>query len=569
MIRWQWLRESSIRRQLIVTVALVHAVLMTVFVTDLVVRQRAFLHDEHVVRSSRLAEGLARQVSSAVMAGDLVAQQEAVSALRAYPDLNYAFIVDRAGHVLAHTDAARIGQYIADSASLSTLRQGERTRVVVDTAQAVDVITPVQWQGRTIGWIRFGTSLRSVDSGLRNVVRTGLGFAALAIALGTLLAWWTANRLTRRLHALLRVADATRDGRRDLRAQPSSVYEIRRLSESFNGMLDALSTHEIALAQANDELEARIHDRTGELAESVATTRAILEQANDAFISIDAGARVVEWNAMAETTFGWSRDEAMGCPLTELIIPAQQHVAHQRGMQHYLATGEGTVVGKRVELMARTRAGHEIPVEMSTRARHRGAQLYFDAFLRDISKRRALEASLEQQALQDALTGLPNRRSLLDMLPRAMQRSDRSGKALALLFLDLDGFKQVNDTLGHHAGDRVLQEFARRARGSVRSVDEVARLAGDEFVVVAESLNTPLTDAYKVAAKIQRACEAPFELDDGFQRLSVSIGIALYEPASGVDPGTLLLRADRAMYRSKGAGRSLSTLWKPEVHGTR
>lgn len=443
------------------------------------------------------------------------------------------------------------------------MRTTPRTPLTRDTADAVDVATPVQWQGRTVGWVRFGTGLHSIDSALRDVVRAGLEFAAVAIVLGSLLAWWTASTLTRRLHAVLDVADATRDGRRDLRAQPSTVHEIHRLSDSFNGMLDALVDQETSLAQANDELEARVQDRTCELAESMATTNAILEQANDAFISIDADARVVEWNSMAEKTFGWTREEAMGQPLTDLVIPEAQHAAHRRGMRHYLATGEGNVVGRRVELQARTRGGSELPVEMSMRARRRGTQLYFDAFLRDISKRRALEESLERQALQDTLTGLPNRRSLLDMLPRAIQRSDRSGKALALLFLDLDGFKQVNDTLGHHGGDRILQEFARRTRGSVRVVDEVARLAGDEFVVVAETLSTPLPDAYKVAAKIQRACESPIELDDGFHRLSVSIGIALYEPGSGVGADTLLLRADRAMYASKAAGRSLSTLWKP------
>lgn len=113
MIDFRRLRESSIRRQLILTVALVHAVLMTVFVGDLVVRQRAFLHTEHTVRSSRLAEGLARQVSSAVAADDVVALQEAVSALRDFPDMTYAFVTDPAGRVLAHTDPHRVGQFVS------------------------------------------------------------------------------------------------------------------------------------------------------------------------------------------------------------------------------------------------------------------------------------------------------------------------------------------------------------------------------------------------------------------------------------------------------------------------
>jgi len=400
---------------------------------------------------------------------------------------------------------------------------------------------------------------------LVEMLSAGLPLALAALALGAVFAAALGHALTRRLRGLLAVADAVRDGRHDLRAPPSRVHEIGRLVESFNAMLDALDEREKALARLNDELEARVAERTAELAESAANQRAILEQANDAFVMLDEEGRIVEWNRAARTTFGWTRSQAYGRLFSEMILPEAERAAFDADLAGFIATGATERIGRRVEMAACTRDAREIPIELSMRSRWRGNRRYFDAFLRDISERRQLEVSLALQALHDPLTGLPNRRLLRESRPRGTRRAVRPGKAMGVFFIDLDGFKQVNDTCGHDAGDALLREFAGRLRDSVRAVDMVARLAGDEFIVVCEAFAEPQANAEMIAAKLLRVADAAYTIAGRERRLSSSVGFALYAPGSGLDAAALLARADQAMYASKHAGKGRATLWAPSV----
>ena len=172
----------------------------------------------------------------------------------------------------------------------------------------------------------------------------------------------------------------------------------------------------------------------------------------------------------------------------------------------------------------------------------------------DVSALKAVERQLSALARIDALTGLPNRHALNERLAEALARAERSGDLLALMFLDVDHFKDVNDSLGHGVGDRVLQEFAERLRGSVRTTDTVARLGGDEFVIVLEGLGTdvePLAVAQKIVAQVNR----PFVVDGRTLEVTTSIGVAFHRHGN-VDPSDLLARADSALYAAKTAGRN-------------
>lgn len=173
----------------------------------------------------------------------------------------------------------------------------------------------------------------------------------------------------------------------------------------------------------------------------------------------------------------------------------------------------------------------------------------------DISLLKEAEAGLELQAHHDALTGLPNRRSLHDRLGGALKRLSRQPGAVAVLFLDLDGFKKVNDTLGHETGDELLRVVAGRIQAAIRDVDTAARIGGDEFVVVLENVTgDPAAAASRVAAKLIAAVGAPLELAAGRAVVGTSIGIAVTADPKA-DPDALLRAADNAMYRAKGAGR--------------
>ncbi len=178
----------------------------------------------------------------------------------------------------------------------------------------------------------------------------------------------------------------------------------------------------------------------------------------------------------------------------------------------------------------------------------------------DISERKLLEQQLAFEASHDQLTGLPNRRAFMAALDFAIARAKRSQQQIALLFLDLDGFKQLNDVYGHEFGDRVLQSFAAILSEAVREIDTVSRLAGDEFTIILEGLNEGDGGAVRVAQKILRRLSVPLIIDGSSVQLACSIGIALVSADELLAADTLLAKADAAMYRAKAAGKACYAL---------
>jgi diguanylate cyclase (GGDEF)-like protein len=167
----------------------------------------------------------------------------------------------------------------------------------------------------------------------------------------------------------------------------------------------------------------------------------------------------------------------------------------------------------------------------------------------DVTGRRQAELALERMAFTDVLTGLPNRRMVHDAIGRALGLAKRHGRTIAVLFLDMNGFKKVNDTLGHEIGDLAIQAFATRLSGCVRTSDMVARLGGDEFIVLLSEVAAP-DDGADVARKILEAMRPPFDLAGHPATLGAAIGIAEY-PGPGEDADTLIKQADAAMYQAK------------------
>jgi diguanylate cyclase (GGDEF)-like protein/PAS domain S-box-containing protein len=340
--------------------------------------------------------------------------------------------------------------------------------------------------------------------------------------------------------------------------------------------IQARKTAEQELAALHAELEARVEDRTRALVEANANLTSaidrqqqaeaalrvreaelssILEYANDAYIGIDASGLVTAWNRQAERTFGWTAAEATGKALEELIVPADLAGRHVDGMARYRASGLARVLGKRLELPARRKDGSTLTVEIRIHATDIDGHLTFSAFLHDISDRKLAEAQREHDIRHDPLTGLLNRRALEELLPQAQARSQRHGIGFAVLFIDLDGFKAVNDRFGHDAGDALLIEVARRLRASVRQNDSVVRLAGDEFIVVLEGQPYTMGQARTVAAKLIGALARPVAMGNDTVQVGASIGIALHGAGDATAAGELLREADRQMYLAKEAGR--------------
>lgn len=180
----------------------------------------------------------------------------------------------------------------------------------------------------------------------------------------------------------------------------------------------------------------------------------------------------------------------------------------------------------------------------------------------DISDRKQKEALLEAMALHDPLTGLPNRRLLADRVSTAVAQARRNKGAMALVFLDLDGFKQINDTMGHESGDALLRIVAQRLTAAVRQVDTVARLGGDEFVIALSEVGCA-DDALKVAQKVIAAVSAPYDIDGQTVNVTTSAGLSIY-PAHGEDTETLTKAADRALYKAKHTGKNTYRIAEPD-----
>ena len=314
-------------------------------------------------------------------------------------------------------------------------------------------------------------------------------------------------------------------------------------------------------------------------------TRQIIETAGDAFIELDADGAVTDWNRQAAETFGWSRDEIIGQLLCDTIIPERYREAHRQGLKHYLETGEGPMIGRRVEISALRRNGVEFPIELNLWATTISDTPKFNAFIHDISERQEARAALEDanrklkvwveelerrnreiselietredfrvQSLRDPLTNLFNRRYMEESLDREIQRADRSDQSLGLIMIDLDHFKDVNDTLGHEAGDVVLQSLGKFLQEHIRGGDIACRYGGEEFLLILP--DAPLEATRKRAHALWEALK-DLEIEYEGRRLTpptMSIGVAVV-PDHGKTRHAALRAADAALYRAKAAGR--------------
>ena len=311
----------------------------------------------------------------------------------------------------------------------------------------------------------------------------------------------------------------------------------------------------------NDITERRAVEE--ELKASEDRFRTVVETASDAFVSMDANGLIVEWNRMAEETFGWRRDEAIGLPVADTIVPERYRPSHLRGFETFLRTGHGPALGRTLELSAVTRDGVEFPVELSIwESASQGVQR-INAFLRDITERKEL-AAVTHQAFHDALTNLPNRVLFTDRVAQALARRPApAAPSVAVLLLDLDDFKTVNDSLGHAAGDQLLVEVATRLASCVRPGDTLARLAGDEFSVLLEGIED-LNEVTRVARRIGERLEKPFEIEAMEVVVRASIGIAVGRHAE-VRPEEMMRDADVAMYAAKARGKGEFELFQPQM----
>ena len=776
----QWLGNASIRRQLIVGVVAVHAILMTLFVLDMVERQRNFLHEQNLSQANSLAHTLATNSISWILAHDVVGLDEVIQSLQRYPYLRYAMLLDQDGRVLAHSDRSKVGLTVQDETSRSLLRQQPVPRILVNNHTLIDCAVPIFNDQRHIGWARIGLSQEGVAANLRVVRRDGVLFTLAALIVGMMFATWMARHVTRGLHRLIEVSEQTRLGQRDVRAGLTQQDEIGTLSRGFDAMLDAVaeseaqvrllldstaegifgsnlegicifcnpaaarilgysspedllgkSMHQLVhhthadgspypaeecrgLAAVRSSTGVHVEDevfwkadgqaipveywaypvrRDGKTIGSVVTfsditerrrtaeklesqlrfTQTLIDTLPNPIFYKDADLRYVGCNLAYESYIGQSSASILGKDIFQVLPKdlAEMHnqrdrqliekggaqtyetqVSYPDGSRHdmvyykavyhrpngekdgivgimldvtqlkqaeYLLTlsakvfensREAIVIadadnhiitvnqaftkitgylpeevqGKNPKILAsgehgpdfyaamwqsirnaghwqgeiwnRRKNGEVYPewLSISSVSDEYGKLTHYIGIFADISELKAADERIRFLAQHDALTGLPNRSLLQDRLLQAMANAQRDKEQLAVLFLDLDHFKTINDSLGHHIGDRLLQQVAARLTASVRAIDTVSRQGGDEFVVVLVQLKNP-SDAAQLARKILLAISQPYDIDGLELHVTPSIGIAVY-PEDGEDTESLIKNADAAMYHAKENGRN-------------
>ena len=312
---------------------------------------------------------------------------------------------------------------------------------------------------------------------------------------------------------------------------------------------DALRmAEELALAQNEAEESAR-------------RIQAIMDAMADGLLTIDKNARILSANQSVEEMFGYSIDEVVGQSLL-FLLNSTFFVDQEDLIDYFDSLEQNKKEYKRKETGYRKNGTH-FPIELSIREARFSGQKQFTILVRDVSERFEAEALIRKMALHDSLTGLANRNLLQQRLDEALKMAKRLGKKVAVMFLDLDMFKPVNDLYGHATGDRLLRIVAERLTDCAREVDTVARLGGDEFAIVFTNLDDEKI-VTKIAKRILDSIQQPIEIEDKIHNVATSIGISFY-PHDSRNPEELIRMADVALYQAKDDGRRLYRIYDSQM----
>jgi diguanylate cyclase (GGDEF)-like protein/PAS domain S-box-containing protein len=308
------------------------------------------------------------------------------------------------------------------------------------------------------------------------------------------------------------------------------------------------------------------HERTLQtLRESENRFRSVVETANDAIVLMGHGGEIVSWNGSAETIFGYTEAQIVHQPVSALF-PAtySQHLLQTNGCDPLIASGVLRLGSRAAELTGIRKDGTEFPLEISLSSWETAEGVFYSGIIRDVTERKSFEDQLTHQALHDPLTKLGNRLLFRDRVEHAIARTVRKRAPIAVLFLDLDNFKSVNDSLGHAAGDELLISVTERLQSCLRSSDTPARFGGDEFAILLEDLEH-VSQASFIAERIRTVLCDPFSIAGTEVFIGSSIGIAVSVDGRET-PEELLRNADVAMYMSKRNGKDQYTIFENQMH---
>ena len=519
----------------------------------------ARLHRQIVDAVTQKAAALTGMAAFSVAEGlhdrNQVAVASAMAGIRSNPDLVYLMLLDESGRVFASFNELIARDAAYASVTMRPVDDPQRVmqagqRSVRPAAQRIaggltangtiyQTMAPVQYRGRTVGRLYAGMSL---DAAYADAAESRAAIALvtlIAFLIGTVAVFALSTVITSPLHRIVETTEEIAAGDFSKRAAVTTKDEVGHLARSFNRMVERVE-------EWNHTLETRVAERTRELAASEEQYRLLFQRNLAGVYRATEDGTLLDCNDACAQLFGYSiREDLLQAGKIEYMHP------HERDSMVRRLREQGTIINEEVEL--RGRDGGPVWALENVRRIPGGddAPPILEGILLDISERKRAEQEIAFKAYHDPLTGLPNRALFLDRLEVALAQARRSRSTLAVLFLDLDDMKSINDTFGHAIGDRVLSAVGERLVRAVRGGDTVARVGGDEFLVLLSGIDE--AEAEAVAKKILERVSEPLSLEHDELYLMTSIGVALY-PGDGEDAQTLIRSADAAMYRVKESG---------------
>lgn len=489
-------------------------------------------------------------------------------------DLKALVITDAQGQIVASTTPQDLGRHWGQSSLVHYRKAIQNTleqytshnwtdadkRLITGMINVCTRDFRLGLRGQSCGFILYQVDLKiRLDEAIGDLFRQTI-YITLSIAVGMLLLIATLDLLiSRRLVKIHEILRQWQQGERKQRIKPGGADEIAEIGNKIDQLLSRFSEDEQALIY-NQQL-----------------TQAVIESANYSMITADTKGMIQTLNPMAETMLGYSARELIGRQSLCLLHDPLEIEERAR----YLSEQLGEVVPIGFEALAAKarhdsmdehnwsylrKDGSRLPVRLSVSPiRDKdGALTGFLAVAKDITEQLRTEEKLENMAYFDQLTQLPNRALYRDRLEQTLFQAKRQGCSAAVLFLDLDKFKYVNDTLGHETGDKLLIRVADLLLSCVRESDTVSRLGGDEFTIILSNLNanSQRKDIGQICDKIIDVISRPLKIDGNEIHIGVSIGIAIF-PEHGNSISKLNKAADVAMYSAKAAGRGCYYFYSP------
>jgi len=534
---------TSIKNKLILGIALLHALLMSIFVVDLVNRQHDFLMEESLGYTNGTAKTLAANSVPWVLSNDLAGLEEIIQAQAKQPNFEFAMITDAHGKILAYHHKAQasgslVGQRIEIDTLNAALNLPTETAIFKDNNQHIDLAVPIKVKGTLIGWARIDMSRKQINDSITFITIEGVLYTLFAISIGTFFAWRMGGNLTQGIYKLINATQRVAAGERQVDVSLNRQDELQTLSDNFQTMLNSLNRKESELSSEKERLQIT------------------LKSIGDGVITTDKNGLITYLNPVAERLTGWGNAAAQNIHIEKVFC-----IYHESSMEPAENPALKSIKHRKIFGLANhtvllNRSGEKISIEDSgapivdVTGQVLGSVLVFH----DATEARSLKKRLTWQAMHDSLTRLKNRQAFENALDELIEKNaQNSNLQHTLIYIDLDQFKIVNDTVGHSAGDELLKQVANIIHEQVRNTDLLARIGGDEFAILLE--NCPIESAEQVAEKIRSAVyKHRFLWEDRVFDIGTSIGIAKLQ--GSINKAEAMSQADVACYIAKQNGRN-------------